>query len=698
MKHRWSKLAVVLLIAMVVTVPALTFLSHSTTAQAATKTTSTISPIYFSKKSYAKLSDVQVLNVSGQNRVTFTLVLHNGDSLPLSYYDYFLKLGTKSGVTDTINSENASSDPTTIGPGQTVTYHYYANIGSSIKLSDLVFTWMKWNFNVSGYKQTIGTFKISSNYETAVTSTKQTTISTSDEPFGAKVSCFSTTSDSDYLYPSLTVDMKNLGKGNVSVPTTLSYYIETKSGALYPLSVDQTTPATALKPQETGDVALSGNIPKSVGSSSWKLVIVDQVSNGQSTQIDQPLASFNLVKTSVPTNTKGDFVYNTSSGAYDLALNSVNRLPWQDQDILIADVTVGNNGKTSLPLKAITGQFVLDDHIKVDATPILLDNIIALKPGQKAHYRLTAKIPYTYNYSKLSVQLQDKASGQNIVLFSHDQTNSIPDVKTGAAYTIGGVGNQFNVEIRSTNTYTGTESDIFSTQIQLTNEEKRLTSIPDLTAQFVNSDGTVYPATIETIDGKTNAGGTALETVWTSVPKGTATSGLKLLVGESTTGGTLATSGQTADGFIDPVHLEIPKDNSTVLTDLNNIQISPYTLSITNYSWPQMSFNTSAGDYSVKYSTNYTLNKDLLMQSNVTNHKILLELDDADGNVLMSVPVSINDSTNTTGSNFALGTGTLAISGTVRSLLNFNSAGFTLKVYDQFQNGYTKLLASQKLQ
>src|SRR5690606_18153784 len=110
--------------------------------------------------------------------------------------------------------------------------------------------------------------------------------------------------------------------------------------------------------------------------------------------------------------------------------------------------------------------------------------------------------------------------------------------------------------------------------IDVENLEKRISNIQQFAGYFENGDGTIYPATFQSVSDKIIPGAHALVYATSTVPKQVDVSGLKLIVGKALPN---ATEGQANTvGFVSPNAFVMPNEKEAK-TNLQKIDIAPYT-------------------------------------------------------------------------------------------------------------------------
>ncbi len=666
-------------------------------AEQAESRSSLLKTVYLTSRSYLQIKDVRLLP-GGSNTVTaFTVTWHNGDTQKMDLHNYFIQVKSAFGINAAARVLPKEDDSVELGPNSEVTYHYYAKTGTNTKLTDLYLDVMKWNFASADFQQSVEKVSIPAGYSAAAPSGAAQTMFADGNRYEINVKSAGATSNDTYWFPVITLAVTNRENASLSMPN-VEFHLRTEKGLLYPLEQSNAS-AVKLKPLEQRDLVLSGSIPASVGTASWELVAVEKEQASASDTFDYPVAALQVVPSLLEQNEINQtHVYQNDDGAYTLRLDHVYRMPWEDDDILSADVTILNDSGQSLPVLELTGSFLLDGRVKAEASFVVLDKMISIQPGGQEHARLVGKIPYTSAFDKLSVRLGSADQSIDVVEFGPvAEPDQIPALAETESHQYAGVGNQIELKVREASTFTGASSDIYMAQMDLTNLEKRITEAPVLSGHFEAADGTVLPAAMEKADEKSMPGGKAVLQAWTTIPKGFDTKGMRLIIGKSLTGGQLSGSGSVPDAYVDPVEFSLPAEPAQAQTDLKNMSIGPYSLTISDYTQPFFLYNRTAGAYQLTFRFDYELTQDFLTRADLSNHRFLLEIEDGNDEVLVSAPFRFSqEQGDASGAVFDMGANKYEWEQNMNNA-SFNSSSYTLKVYDLFHSGYKKLLAAQSL-
>lgn len=501
------------------------------------------------------------------------------------------------------------------------------------------------------------------------------------------------TTEEEFVKTEITVAFKNTGKTTITVPQ-YRFYVRTKDGLTYPASAEGFNNLT-VDPLVTKEVVFAAAIPLSVSREGMKLTMLPPAGNAGEDSTNTPIAHFALPEPSVeapkePGKAGIAYEFETKDGRYSAKLNGIQRLPWEDQDILSADFTIANMQFNQLPIPAFTGYFLLDGVVKVPAKVIIRDSIISIPSRTELNVQLYALIPYTNRYSTIEIVLQEKGAEGDKTLLQFTHNNSLiqmPVIKTGNAKEIDVIGKQAKVQVQQVRTYEGGSFNLFVTQINVTNMEKRFTQIPSLVAYFKTANDVVYPATITEIGDKITPGGMASLYVTTVLPITVDPSRLELVIGVGVSDGQVASAAK-AEAYIDAASYELP-DEKVADVVLRNLDIYPYTISFTN---TRATVRTTS---ELAVTMDYRLLKDHLVTENIGDHNLVVEFVTDTGEVAVTESFTINKGTGS--HDLKLGTGKVELIYNEFGILNKMAEVnyYTISVYDEYQ-GQRKLLAQER--
>lgn len=625
-----------------------------TTASISTGTAPAIGQVALNATSYFELKNVVMMPEQGNKTVTFTVGVHNGGTTDLQFIDYWPRLRTKNGNQISVRVLPQDKDKNRIPAKSSQDISFYATVNESTDLKDLIFEIIKWDFSMpeADFVRKIGEVSVPDDYSVVTPAGTAHTIQMANNPVKGVIKKVLMSKNEKNYTPTIVLNLENIGSKSVAVPG-YQYLLRTSEGYMYPLDAKAVKDLT-INPQTNKDIDLTGSVPVSVSTEGWQLVIVQ---NAQDLKLNLPIAFFALpaVSDTDGVDTGKAFSFTNKKGTYTAQLNTVQRLPWEDQDILTAGFTLSNKGPEALPIPDLTGYFKLDDNVKVEAKLVRTDNVIGLAPNAEAQFQFIGKIPYTSQFGKVKLVLQEKAdsgssdgktdqqtAANDLLEFVHRaELMNIPYNNFGETYKVTSIGRSANYKVRSVRTYGGKMNDTFTALLEVNNLEKRPSDITKLVAYFKTAEGT-YPATISEIKSKVNPNGTAMLLLSCNVGKGAPTSGMSLLIGEAVTEGKLTEADKKPDAYVNAAAYWLPEEDFTVQDGFKDINLDPYELSISNIR-STIEYVKDSDVTPVKIKFDYNLTKDSMFVSNMEGRQLIIELEDSDGKTKMKRALDFKD-------------------------------------------------------
>ncbi|MFC0213097.1 hypothetical protein ACFFK0_11620 [Paenibacillus chartarius] len=598
-----------------------------------------------SGSSFVEVKRVNMLADQNGRIVTFTLSVTNNDTKDISFVDYWVRLMTKSGAQFTVKLMPQDKDKNTIPAGSTKELSFYSTVNEGTSLTDLKIRVIKWDFSVDSFERTLGEVEVPANFTNVAAAGAALETKLAGTNTKLTVSKFTLGKNEKYSLPAITLVLENADAHSLTVPA-YQFAVRAQDGSMYPLEA-KGLKDLVVTPQDKKEVTLSGNVPVSVPTDNWQLVITENVTD---LKRNIPVAAFQLPAVAIQDGAEAgkEVQFTDEHGLYTAKLNGIYRLPWEDQDIISADMLIANKGTSdSLPIPQLSGYFLLDGAVKVEAKVITPAKVLGLSNGAAVGMQMAAKIPYTYEFSKVKLVLQEKTTDEKTVDVLEFETPAevmnVPIAEATSTYQLEDTGYRSQFSIDNVKTYEGKSTELLAAQVVVENKEKRFANIAKLLAHFRTADGTVYPATVAEVKDKVGPGEKALLTVYSILPKGVDKSGMNVLLGEAVTDGKLGSDGDKgtgstdtgtgtsaaaagADMYIKPFSFWLPQENKDVKTPLQDIKLGPYTMSISKVG---TTMDIEKGQLDLKFD--YEITKDLTKHVNVDGRKLVFELNDTNG-------------------------------------------------------------------
>ncbi|WP_436238998.1 hypothetical protein [Paenibacillus sp. LjRoot153] len=652
------------------------------------------------------MKKVQLIPEQEGQLLTFIINVHNNGLKELGFNDYWVRLKNNLGQSFTVKLNPQDKDNVQIGPRSSQELDFYASLNDSTKLNELIFQFIKWDFNQSNFERNIGELSIPEDYTARIPEGESQDIRMNGINVKTQITKFLQNKNDKYFMPTVYLKLENVEARSVVVPN-YAFVIRTSDGLIYPLEV-RGPKDISINPKDSKVIQLFGFIPIAVADKNWQLIITDLL---QDTKLNLPVASFQMpeVKNEESDANGHNYTFTNQDGTYTAQFNGIYRLPLGDQDMLSADLILHNKDEQSLSIPHLTGYFLLNGGNKIEAQMVNMAKSIGIGSGKNLGVQFVGEIPYTYEFSDLKLVIQQKESeskSTDILEFTNLKAEqSIPSIGQTEAYTISEPGRRTKYAVNSTAVYNSSSSDLFTAQVRVENLEKRFTNLPKLIAYFRSKDGAIFPATLDEVNSKISPSGKAQLNAWTKLPKGYPTQDLELILGEAIQSDADTTSiDPTEVLYVKPTAYWLPEDRKDVKSQLNDVTLYPYTISLSRIGTSISGNNQGISELTLKF--NYELTKDLAAETNLESHKLVLAFEDHSGKTSFERSYEAKDFEPKAMDDDQAGQKRLLLGMHEGFRIDINEKDiiyqqqflkkYTLNLYDEF-HGHRKLLGSQKI-
>jgi len=490
---------------------------------------------------------------------------------------------------------------------------------------------------------------------------------------------------------SVNFNIVNSGKKSVTIPN-YEFAVRTQDGVTYPLTTTALN-NTVINPKNSKEVMLTAKMPKELSINNMTLLVYNPKQQDKPDQLHFPIASYKMPDMSKGTPSVGTkYRYTNSNGNYYLELESVQRLPMNDRDVLAAKIKIKNTSFNTLPMLSLEGFFKLDGYKQeAEKTNIIIpDNSVNIKPLSEVTVYVVSKVPYTSEYGSISVALQEK-QGEEKVDISELGTGKAQDemntIKIGGSYEITEPGRNTTLKINKVKVFKALTTNLVYAEIDEQNLEKRNTYLPSLVAYYLTTDGLYLPATITSTEDIVKPEGRVMTAIWVKLPKEYSAGNTKLIIGEAVTDNAFTPIKGTPNYFVNATQLEIPYADEAPSDEVANLEIYPYTISINNFE------ATLSGETDLKTRFYYTLKRNSDYDYVVKGHKLNIELVDSASGSALSKSFSLEEGQEPI---LNLGSQTVEFTFNGANVLSKNRyyGQYKINVYDEFE-GHKRLLGTK---
>lgn len=654
-------------------------ISISTAANATPKKTS-VGQVSIKQNSRIELTNVQMIPSSNQQTVAFTIQIVNNETTGINFYDYWVKLKLSNGSIIPVKPFDSKADDV-VAPQTIKSYTFYGVVNQAVNYADISLQIIQWDFSQPDFTRVLGTIKVPVTYDP---SARDNSLTVNGSNVKVSFKNISQSKISEEIKVEFETVFRNEGQRAVTVPT-YKYYLQTQENLIYELTADKTS--VQVQPKATTSIKMKSNIPQDVNINNARFIIAQY---DEQSKIEIPLL---LIKidlkatvsndTTLTIGTEQSVLINDKS--YSVKLESVQELPWEDENIISAMITITNKTKEALPIPQFSGVFSLDGvEIPSDVTKIInLDSVIGIPAQGKLRLSLFSKLPYSYKYSSIKLEFfndikdGEQTTKEALVRYNVPKTafKLFTPVLMDKTFETSTIGKAASYKVKSLNTYQSNSTDIFDVLLEVQNNELRSANLSKLTGYFKSSNGTLYPVTITEVKDKVSPSARVLLSVTAKIPEWANTNDLRLVLGELD---------EENKVYYSAAEFQLPGESTpTVDGNLKDKNIYPYTLSINS-----ININLS-NNADVKFQ--YTLKKTSEYELTPDGHTLLMEL--VDGEVAYTKEF-VFETDLKLGTQLSSMVAEMNIDNPADKILNID--GFTINIYDQYK-GHKKLLASKKV-
>lgn len=478
--------------------------SSSSTKKVTTKTNkavhtlSNLSPVKVTSRSTVNLTDVNILSQDDGNVVTYTLTYKNNDSSPLMMIDYWSKVKTKGGTLFSPKLIAKDQEKKTVAPGSTVDLTYVMKVGREVKLSDLNFLIVKWDFSQANYERTLGKFNVPASYSITTPVGKTKTVRLSDSAVKVKVAGIKVFPGEDKnQYVKIGVNLNNISYKLLENPN-IKWILRTPSGTNYPLTPDKDSTSVSIQAQANKALSLMASLPTSVKLQKSELLLVEE--QGEEKTV-LPVAALQLPeasKTNVEVAANQPNIISVEGQRLSTLLESAKVRVDDGAYDLNMQLVLKNEGKKAIKVPTYTFEVRTADGTVYPIETKALD-ALKLNPGDIKTIKLNTSLQGDGDTSKIKLyamspmnksESTESTTPSNSFEFSYPVgVYAIPQaVSSGDGLTTESViknnKGTFGVSLGSLQRLPWLDSDIVAAKVTIRNAGTKTVQLPELEAMF----------------------------------------------------------------------------------------------------------------------------------------------------------------------------------------------------------------------
>ncbi|WP_274362490.1 hypothetical protein [Paenibacillus thermotolerans] len=617
--------------------------------------------------------------------LSLTLEISNQGTKSVKFPEYTMYLKTRDGLLYPLQTDDLKD--LSINPRDTKEIDLVATVPNEVKTDFSQLVWTQTASNKEGAGAVVlplAFFLIPppSEITSAEPTTGKKTITMNEKNVDVFIKSAKSQTVNNNHNVTITLGLENQDTTSTKVPL-YDITLRTKEGYSYTMDTSAFKDAI-LAPKVTKEVPLTAVLPSIIDPNGLTVEITEAKDPDSKIPIQKlPIAAFYVTFTVDRTYALGDiYTYSDDKGTYDISLTKIQRMPWEDEDMITLHVNVKNNGNTAVPLPQWAGSVWFDgvDGSKFEAKRIALDDFFSIPPKSEAQLVYLAKIPYTYSFNEVNFELSSKVGETSSKVFGFEDAPgevNLQVLKSGEVHNITATGIQSSLVQKDMKVYTASNTNLFYGTYELTNLESRQAFTAPLVGFYKTTDGTYYKANITPVNKKITPNGKVLLAAKAELPKTVNTEGMQLILGLGITDDKLTPNNGTPNAYVNAVGFETTASSTGTVSSLNKLEIEPYTLTLSKIQGRLSSSSVSVVDLSFNYTLTSTGNEFEVFPA---DHKILFELTDSWTNTTYtSTEKTLNDPNDAngfkTGENRSM---TISFSDFKMQSLN----GFKVTVYD----------------
>ncbi|WP_044878210.1 hypothetical protein [Paenibacillus sp. IHBB 10380] len=629
-----------------------------------------------------KAESLQKIQINGKVYMRIGISLTNSDTKVLSDPGFKAYLASASGSVFELTLDDASSGYK-VQPQEKKMIYYLAEIPSYIKTDNMTLQFaeedstLKINLPVITF-----TLPALTASDSAVADYAVKKISINHNTVETQLKSASVYSENDTAKWNLLFRIKNLGNKSVALP---AYELAIKAAEGYSIPVDTKALANlTLKPLEEKIIELSADVRLDLNQSKLMLQLTEPAATDK---IIFPTAYYQIPYSQESNNRLGlENMLENRHGTFGVKIDSIQRLPWADEDQIVAKISIRNTKSTTVKLPALKALVKAGLSDLSSTTQIVAKNAqTSLAPHETAEIYVITKVPYSSSIKQLRIVLQE-TSGDDVTNFLTLNTsllnNVMNTVVAGGSFPIDFTGKKAEIRERRTTVYNGSSSNMMYTELEMNSKEPRKSEQAQLVAYYRTPENEYYEAEVSQSSKATSPNGKNVVTVWSKIPLSVNTSELVLHIGEGVADGKLTAIGGKSTGYINTVRLSLNTAGVTPQSNLRSVELFPYSLSLTN-----VVGTVREGEDTLDTVVTYNLSKNEAYEAGEYEHKLVLEIIDPNGQSM--------EKTLTLGTDLFIGNNK-SYATTFKSNLykKLRGGGIRMNLYDEFQ-GQRMLLGSQ---
>jgi len=527
MRTRWMKYSITfVLLCMTVIYPAVSGNSRAAASIEGTGNGSENQTVYLTKNSYATIQNVQFLGQADGKIFAFTVSTHNQDQVSLNLLDYWVEVRDALGKKYNVKAANPEASKATVAPGTTINNVYFTVVDRYTSLADLKIDLIKWDFSVSGYKRTLGTFQFSADTVIDAHPGESYSLTYENTDVNASIENYQVRAGQDETNLSIELRLENHGYRAVDI-SKIKYFVQTEDYKIYDATVSSFNNPN-VHPDLYASIRMNATVPTAAAAKPLSLVMATDLGNN----VFVPVGSFRLPESSMETPEGDVFVYDE----FEVSVRTFQRVPGDADDILVAEISVTNKAKTARFLPELTGHFVMNGESfnENNTHTVVLDQILTIPAGQGYTFLIYTPVPYYTSLGEMEIAIyEEPGSAEPKVLHKFPlRQSTIAAREIAEPYVIDSKGQKAEVQIMKSGLYYGERANYFYTELAYHNLESRTAKMAEIAGIIQNEKRQVIPVNFVKYEERIFPDGKVLMAGWTKVPKNYSLEKARMMIGQ----------------------------------------------------------------------------------------------------------------------------------------------------------------------
>ncbi|MBD2845852.1 hypothetical protein IDH44_11675 [Paenibacillus sp. IB182496] len=430
--------------------------------------------------------DAQLLMQDQKLMLAFTVTITNKSTKELDLLDYWVRVKSKSGKVFTAALTETDKTKKKVAPSSSLNLTYYATVDRQTKLTDLVFSIVKFDLNVAGYERNLGTITYPSNATGATPVFQPSIMLLNGSKVKGAVKQYFVTQDQDGIYLTISYLVENVGFSSVNL-SNVGFALQTESYSVYDVNAAALAQLT-IQPKERKIVTVQAKLPNVIAGKPVKLI---PYTKDETTNIQLPAGQFAIpilqpapaVAAGATRNVymNGEMV---ATKAAQVMMNDAN-----GETELTVDFKIENIGQAAIALPALSFALKTSDNVTYPLT-YTQDDKNNLLPRIARTLSLSGAVPENKIKGAQLIVRTSAAAGEEggipasgYLIGSYKlQGPSSQEGGVGSAYTYN---NDYSVELAAIQRAPMTNNDVLTAELRITNRSKSAKSTPNLSGYFL---------------------------------------------------------------------------------------------------------------------------------------------------------------------------------------------------------------------